>query len=303
MKSRIPPKKYFEFNSHDRERTKKTFEKTWGDFRESLAKNEFSYDQTDKALESIFLKQFDQLFLMCGKTLLSVSLKDVFATYNIGRGTKLEINEETPCSRFIPIAKYIHKDNRFSPPGVEWLYLAIGDTDAHIKGCAEAECGVKKGNRFGFCKFSLVSIYGNSAIVDLTKFANDSYDNINNGLTMTAETVEKKALVDVFSSGYGSRANIKISTSKYECELKEAILLWTLKIYSTMLSELIFIPVEDDQKHIEYSPFQTLAKYFEKQGFGGIIYKSTKYDYAKNLVLFNKNYANPIAETIHTYII
>ena len=77
---------------------------------------------------------------------------------------------------------------------------------------------------------ALVSIYGNSAIVDLTKFANDSYDNINNGLTMTAETVEKKALVDVFSSGYGSRANIKISTSKYECELKEAILLWTLEL-------------------------------------------------------------------------
>ena len=59
------------------------------------------------------------------------------------------------------------------------------------------------------------------------------------------------------------------------------------------MSEEIFVPIEDSHKNVEYTPFQTMAKYFEKQGFGGIIYKSTKCPFAKNLVLFDKIYANP----------
>ena len=90
----------------------------------------------------------------------------------------LKRDEATPYSRFLPIAKFIEEDNRFSPPYVEWLYLAIGDTDKHIRECAEAECRAEKGNRFGFCHFTLNKIYDNKPIVDLTKFANESYDTL-----------------------------------------------------------------------------------------------------------------------------
>lgn len=78
--------------------------------------------------------------------------------------------------------------------------------------------------------------------------------------------------------------------------------MWALKTYSNMLSEQIFVPIEDSNKKFEYTPFQTMAKYFEGHGFGGIIYKSTKYDKAKNLVLFDKNSASPIG-SIDDYII
>ena len=123
------------------------------------------------------------------------------------------------------------------------MYLAIGDTDKHIRECAEAECRAEKGNRFGFCHFTLNNIYDNKPIVDLTKFANESYDTINNGLIMIAESVKDKALRDVITSGDKSSANIKSSISKYNSQLKENILLWTLKTYSTMLSELIFMTI------------------------------------------------------------
>ena len=60
-----------------------------------------------------------------------------------------------------------------------------------------------------------------------------------------------------------------------------------------MLNENIFKPVRIENKSFEYTPFQALAKYFEIKGFGGIIYKSTVYSKAKNLVLFNKYSAIP----------
>lgn len=95
------------------------------------------------------------MFLAVGKEKLTTELMAVFDTNAIGRGTILKPGEETPFSRFTPIAKFIKDDNRFSPPGIEWLYLAIGNTDEHIKHCAEAECRAEKGDRFGFCHFSL----------------------------------------------------------------------------------------------------------------------------------------------------
>ena len=41
--------------------------------------------------------------------------------------------------RFIPKKEFIKNDNRFSPPGVEWLYLALGN-ESDIHQCAQAEC-------------------------------------------------------------------------------------------------------------------------------------------------------------------
>lgn len=62
----------------------------------------------------------------------------------IGRGTILGDTEVTNYERFVPRKEFIKDDNRFSPQGVEWLYLAIG-TEDDIHQCAQAECRVKTG--------------------------------------------------------------------------------------------------------------------------------------------------------------
>ncbi len=64
----------------------------------------------------------------------------------------------------------------------------------------------------------------------------------------------------------------------------------------------IFKPIDQNQEDIEsirkreYAPFQFLAKYFEKEGFSGIIYQSTVNKSGKNLVLFNSSDAKCISE-------
>lgn len=278
MKARIPPSTVFDFNPDDMIRVTVTFKKTWEQLKNSLANNDFSYDQTEKALKTTFLKTFDDLFQSVGKTNLSTELKAVFNSYCIGRGTILRADEVISYCRFIPIANYITHDNRFSPEKIEWLYLAIGSSDEKIKHCSESECNVKKGDRFGFCHFSLNTDYGDVKIVDLTRFDNQNFNNFNNQLVSSID-----------------------HNKKSEKQIKYEISMWVLKTYSKMLSEYIFVPIENSQKKLEYTPFQTMAKYFEKQGFGGIIYKSTKYKFAKNLVLFDKIYANPCG-SIDDYI-
>lgn len=44
--------------------------------------------------------------------------------YCVGRGTILGEDENPDFERFIPKTEFIKEDNRFSPSGVEWLYLA-----------------------------------------------------------------------------------------------------------------------------------------------------------------------------------
>ena len=51
-----------------------------------------------------------------------------------------------------------------------------------------------------------------------------------------------------------------------------------------------------------YASFQCLAKYFESLGYGGILYPSTVYPKARNIVLFNKTIGNP-SGTVKTFII
>lgn len=74
----------------------------------------------------------------------TIAIKDLKCTL-IGRGTIVENNEVPNYERFIPKEEYIKEDNRFNPPGVEWLYLAIGN-DNDIHECAQVECRVETGN-------------------------------------------------------------------------------------------------------------------------------------------------------------
>lgn len=51
-----------------------------------------------------------------------------------------------------------------------------------------------------------------------------------------------------------------------------------------------------------YAPFQTMAQYYISLGYAGIIYGSTVSSVGKNIVLFDKNIANPVG-TVENYIL
>lgn len=197
----------------------------------------------------------------------------------------------------MPVSEYIKDDNRFSPAGVEWLYLAIGDSEGIVKECAEKECRAKSGERFGFCKFDINDNYKDLKLIDLTIANKMSYERINNILLEMEEKEYKRSLKYAQKHGF-----LAYKLNYSDNSLKNEIAKWLLYMYSKMLSENIFIPIKTENKKLEYAPFQTLAMYFIKEDFDGIIYSSTVCPAAKNIVLFNKQYAVPYG-TIQDYII
>lgn len=143
------------FDFCDIENCENTIKQTWSEFRECLAKGSFSYNEIDKAKHQTFLKVYDDLFCKhSGLGHKTITLKDLKSEL-MGRGTILKNDEIPNYERFLPKEEYIKEDNRFSPPHVEWLYLAIGD-DNDIHECAQAECRAKKEIGLDFVIFNLI---------------------------------------------------------------------------------------------------------------------------------------------------
>lgn len=278
--------KIFDFSGI--ENSENTIKKTWSEFRECLAKGLFSYDEIDKAKHQTFLRVYDDLFNKhSGIDHKTIAIKDLKCTL-IGRGTILKNNEVPNYERFIPKEEYIKEDNRFSPPGVEWLYLAIGN-DNDIHECAQAECRVKTGNRFGFCHFQFDDKYDDYKLVDLTIADGISYAELNASLEEYGQAQVKKGVEIAKVLGFIP----KMSTDKKE--FAELFTRWGVYTYTKLLSEQIFIPLDvTDNKAIAYAPFQTIAQYYISLGYSGIVYGSTVCPVGKNVVLFDKKMACPI---------
>ena len=276
--------------------SEETMRRTWAEFGDALARKEFEYTDTDIALNITFLKQFDRWFQGIGKTEMSIDFATVCSAKYIGRGTIIRENEppDTPSyDRFLPIAKFINDDNRFSPAGIEWLYLAIGNAQHSIQECAEKECRAKSGERFAFCNFKMNTEHPNLKVVDLTIADCLSYEDINDRLRTLEQREYERSLKYAKKHGYWQyRLNYKSD------QVEQEVAKWLLYTYAKMMSKNIFLPIETEDKRLVYAPFQTLAMYFIREGFDGIIYSSTVCPNSKNIVLFNKKYALPCGEVL-----
>lgn len=163
------------------ENSEKIIRQTWSEFRDALANGVFSFDEIERAKECTFLRAYDDLFNQhSGIKHKTIAIKGLERLL-VGRGTILCESEVPNYERFIPKKEFIKNDNRFSPTGVEWLYLAVGN-EYDINQCSQAECRAEKGDRFGFCHFTFDESSLNLKLVDLTIADNISYDEINANL-------------------------------------------------------------------------------------------------------------------------
>lgn len=263
------------------EQCEKSTKKIWEEFRQDLEKGIFYYDEIDKAKRSTFLKVYDDLFHQHSGIEKKTLTVGEICNKMIGRGAILKADETPNFERFIPKKEYIKEDNRFSPSGIEWLYLAIGDEDA-IYECTKAECRAKAGDRFGFCHFDFNLSYGDCKIVDLTIADDLSYSAIN------------KRLEDYVQSQLKVLSYVSMMMRNKK-EFEEVFKEWGVYTHTKLLSEQIFLPIDaGDNKKIVYAPFQTMAQYYISLGYAGIIFSSTVCPVGKNMVLFDKNIAKPV---------
>lgn len=267
--------------------------RTWKDFRQALADGCFSYDETDKAKEYEYLKAFDNIFIKhSGMKHLTVRLCDLFSSnHEILRCVRINGEPLPKYERFIPYAKYITQDNRFSPPGVEWLYLATAEKDGSVitpstaAKCAIKECGSKAGDCCAICHFKMNKSYRDAEVVDLTAANDKAYAELNDVLESKAQQMLKQDLMRFFTTE-------KLPTNNPTL-ISGAIIHWVTYTYAKLMSEQIFVPITTADKHLEYAPFQTLAQYFISLGFSGIVYSSTVFPQGRNIVLFDKEMATP----------
>lgn len=98
--------------------------RTWKEFRDALKNKEFNFDEIEKAKDVTFLKVLNDLFYQHkGIDVVSKAISDI--SCKMGRGTILNDTEKVNYDRFLPKKQFITLANRFSPKGVEWLYLAL----------------------------------------------------------------------------------------------------------------------------------------------------------------------------------
>lgn len=304
MKARIPKqsvrKSALVLDEISLAHSEEIMKRTWAEFGNALARKDFEYTDTDNALSVTFLRQFDGWFQGIGKSEMTATLSEFLNSKHIGRGTIIKPSEPQdtpPYDRLLPVSKFITEDNRFSPPGVEWLYLAVGENQNIVQKGAENECRAKQGDRFAFCNFEINTDYSNLKVVDLTIADKMTYDDINKILKELEEREYDRAFKYVEKYGYLTyRLNYK---NDY---MKQDIAKWVLRTYAKMMSKNLFVPINTDNKKLVYAPFQTLAMYFIREGFDGIVYSSTVCPESKNIVLFNKNYAVPCGDVLD-YII
>lgn len=276
------------FDFSEIENSEKTIRKTWAEFRYALAKGLFTFDEVEKAKKYTFLKVYDDLFYQhSGIEHKTIKIKDLKGSL-VGRGTILGEKEVPDYERFIPKKEFIKNDNRFSPPGVEWLYLALGN-EADIHECSQAECRAKEGDRFGFCHFSFDDSSLELKLVDLTIADDISYEELNSRLEEYGQKQVEKWIKVTETLGFIPRHSINVN------EFKRLFTEWGVYTYTKLLSVQIFEPLsETDDKALMYAPFQTMAQYYISLGYSGIIYGSTVSSVGRNIVLFDKNVAYPI---------
>lgn len=282
-----------EFDNSGRFASQSIMTSTWKNFTDALETGEFQANEIDKALQCDFLKVFDDFFNTFSSE-LEMTLTDVAASYKVGRGTNLKSGENLTADRFIPNSRFITRGNRFSPAGVEWLYLSCAKNLDNAKMCSIKECRAPTGGRFGFCQFQLIP-NTSQKVVNLTVADSYKYNELTSSIKRYIKATGKN-IANQLRIKYGAVSN----------PMEENIVQakrWALYTYAKLLSSSLFVPIPNNADSDKmYAPFQCVAQYFLQKGYVGIIYTSTVYRDAKDLVLFDKSLANPVAPYEDFYI-
>lgn len=284
------------FGFSENEEYEKIIRETWESFRNDLANKLFLYNEIDNALYTGFLKAFNEFFSHGYKWLEKDLCEVLNSDTDVVRAAHINDGSPTPnYDRFIPNSTFITSHNRFSPPGVEWLYLAIGTKNTNgtmlsiTEKCALKECRASIGDHYALCRFKLNDDYKMKKIVDLTVAKRSSYREINNILEHHGRLIYKRevsrGIVSGLTTGIVKRPDAK--------DLEPELIKWAVYTYARLLAEQIFLPLTTEDRELMYSPFQCVAQYFLSKGYAGIVYSSTVFPAGKNLVMFDKQAAEP----------
>lgn len=277
------------------EKCELVIQQTWAEFREQLADKKFAYNDIESARKSTFLRVFDDVFNHC-HSYLEKSVNSILNDNTvIVRAARLKDGDSVPdYNRFIPKAEFIKNDNRFSPPGMEWLYLAfspnvVSENLLECEKCALKECRAKAGDSFALCCFKPEVKYEKKTLIDLTIAKSLDFEHINANLEQEGQRIVQREMAKGYKTALTRGVIPKPQIEDIIPELKK----WVVFTYAKLLADQIFLPITTEDKNLMYAPFQCMAQYFLDKGYAGIVYSSTVFPEGKNVVLFDKSIAVP----------
>lgn len=280
--------------------SEETIKRTWSELGQALANKEFSYNDLESALQTTYLRVFDDLLTNCHE-LFDVQFSKLISEGTcLVRAARVNAEDKTDYERFIPKSQYIKSANRFSPAGVEWLYLALGSEELYdgelltAERCALCECRAQKDDSFAICRFAGNNAFEKAIIADLTIADGKTYDDINLEFEQESQKYVDDQIIKIIYTGQ--------KTPERTLEIERVIKTWAATTYSKLLSQQIFVPVDSSDRDLVYAPFQCMANYFMSKGYSGIVYSSTVYPNGRNIVLFDKSMAVPVGD-IKTLVI
>ena len=231
--------------------------RTWNELKNRLKSENIRIDCLNDIPNIPFLGVLDRaLSYEFIRDRVNVNITPFSKSKKFYRAAIITPNESVDIARFIPNAAFMSSGNRFSPIGVEWLYMGFDRSEYYAKKCCFAEVRANDTSNVKYCKFTY-SLEKNDLLIDLTISDKKSLDEICH--VLRKKPFEKYAQIFV------------------------------VELYMKLLSEEIFKPIYTSNKELEYAPFQLMGNYFKSLGYKGIIYKSTVSKYGKNVVVFNKN--------------
>lgn len=230
-------------------------QQTWTELQNDLISKKYNYTDADSVKKSNFLGVLNQLLEYEEvQKKVTIDLKYFAKSKIFLRAARIRSEEIVNKQRFIPNADKMTMSNRFSPIGVEWLYLAFDKYLVNAKSCCLAEIRANENDNVKYCKFLYNAV--DKKVIDLTISDKKSWEEI---------------------------------CEKTSNEAESSTIQFLLETYCKLLSEELFVPVNSNEKEYKYIPFHCMAQFFINKGYSGIIYKSTVSSFGKNLVMFDKS--------------
>lgn len=231
--------------------------KTWMELKDELNSGHMGIDCLNAIPNIPFLGVLDKaLSYEFIRERVTVNIYDYSKSKKFYRAVIIKQNEIVDIPRFIPNADFMSTGNRFSPKGVEWLYMGFDRNESYAKRCCFEEVRANKTSKVKYCEFTS-AFEKNDLFVDLT--------------------ISDRKSIDDICHVSGRKSHEKYGQ------------IFVIELYMKLLSEEIFKPIDTLNKDLEYAPFQLMGNYFKSLGYKGIIYKSTVSNYGKNIVIFDKN--------------
>jgi hypothetical protein len=261
-----------------------------------------------------FKEIFDDVFMQCidrNKDKFFHKLKDTDVLCRV-------VNDKYPINRERFIPWVAQSNNRWNPPGKAFLYLSFSEEPREYSEeltlneyiCLE-EYRAEKGNKYFFCNFKPTK---EGVILDLS-YNDCSFRQLKGMIDIHQEELKSKMLEEIMNDPKAiekyKNSKTKLCKKVRKLQLKYPVDKGVIeesyaKQYLKMICNCIYKKVDEtdeDKKEMAYKSFHALALYLEEKGVTGIIYPCTRTNkvIGKNLVLFDRNDAEPIESSIREY--